>query len=220
MNSNSTAKTILCYGDSNTFGQRSDDVTKGRWPADTRWTGRLQQLLGDDYYIIEEGLSSRTTNIDYAQKPGRNGRTYLTSCLQSHHPLDLVVLMLGTNDLKDEFNRSAKAVARAVQQLVLDIQKFVEDYNYPTKILVVSPIYIDDTATHFTRLYDANYSHGSVLKSHELAGYLEETASTNNCAFFNAASVALPGEDGIHLSHDSHEALAQALSQCAMKLFN
>jgi lysophospholipase L1-like esterase len=197
MNNNSAAKTILCYGDSNTFGQRSDDVTKGRWPADTRWTGRLQQLLGDDYYVIEEGLSSRTTNIDYAQKPGRNGRTYLTPCLQSHYPLDLVVLMLGTNDLKDEFNRSAKDVAQTVQQLVMDIQKFAEEYNYPTKILVVSPIYIDDTVTHFAQLYGTNYSHGSVLKSHELAGYLKETASANNCAFFNAASVAVPGEDGI-----------------------
>jgi lysophospholipase L1-like esterase len=220
MNSNSAAKTILCYGDSNTFGQRSDDVTKGRWPADIRWTGRLQQLLGDDYYIIEEGLSSRTTDIDYTQKPGRNGRMYLTPCLQSHHPLDLVILMLGTNDLKDVFNRSAKDVAQAVLRLVLDIQKFAEEYNYPTKVLVISPIYIDDTATHFARLYNTNYSHSSVLKSHELAGYLEETANVNNCAFFNAASVAVPGEDGIHLSHDSHEVLAQALSKCLAKLFS
>jgi lysophospholipase L1-like esterase len=220
MNSNVAAKTILCYGDSNTFGQRSDDVTKGRWPADTRWTGRLQQVLGNDYSIIEEGLSSRTTDIGYAQKPGRNGRTYLTPCLQGHHPLDLVVLMLGTNDLKDEFDRSAQDVAQAMEQLVLDIQKFAAEYSHPTKILIVSPIYIDDTAAHFAELYDATYSHASVLKSHELAEYLKETARANDCAFFNAASVAMAGEDGIHLSYDSHEVLAQALGQCVTKLFS
>ncbi len=220
MNSNPAAKTILCYGDSNTFGQRSDDVTKGRWPADIRWTGRAQQLLGDDYYIIEEGLSSRTTDIDYTQKPGRNGRAYLTPCLQSHHPIDLVMLMLGTNDLKDEFDRSAQDVAQAVRRLVLDIQKFAKEYSYPTKILVVSPIHIEGTASHFAELYSARYSHASVLKSHELAGQLEETAQANDCAFFDAASVAVPGEDGIHLSYDSHEALAQSLSQCVTKLFS
>ena len=52
-------KTILCYGDSNTYGY--NPVTGGRWPEDIRWTGRLQQLLGDEYKVIEEGCNGRTT---------------------------------------------------------------------------------------------------------------------------------------------------------------
>src|SRR5476651_2205463 len=103
MTTNPNAITVLCYGDSNTWGQKPDK--SGRYPADIRWTGRLQQLLGNGYYIIEEGLGSRTTDLDYDKKSGRNGKIYLIPCLESHNPIDVVVLMLGTNDLKIEFDR-------------------------------------------------------------------------------------------------------------------
>ncbi len=73
MNTNPNAISILCYGDSNTYGQRPDG-TKGRYAADVRWTGQLQSLVGDGYCVIEEGLTSRTTNLEYAKKPGRNVR--------------------------------------------------------------------------------------------------------------------------------------------------
>lgn len=212
MNTNPSAKTILCYGDSNTFGQRSDEVSK-RWPADIRWTGQLQNALGNDYYVIEEGLSSRTTDLEYTKKPGRNGKTYLLPCLQSHHPLDMVVLMLGTNDLKDVFARSAQEVARAVEGLVLDVQAFATQYSHGTQILIVSPIHINDTAQNFVKLYTTNYSHASVQKSQELAQHLKAVAQAHGCAFFDAASVATPGEDGIHLSRESHDILATALHE-------
>lgn len=213
MNTKPSARTILCYGDSNTFGQRSDDVNKGRWPADVRWAGRLQQLLGDDHYIIEEGLSSRTTNIDYAKKPGRNGKTYLIPCLQSHNPISLVILMLGTNDFKDEFQRSAQDVADAVAELVTDIRQYAHNNDQQTQILIVSPIHIKADAPNFALLYGAKYGIGSVQKSLDLADCLAQTASDNQCMFFDAASVAEAGEDGLHFSKDSHESFAQALSK-------
>ena len=52
-------KSILCYGDSNTYGLMPD--SPDRYPRDVRWTGILQKKLGEDYYVIEEGLSGRTT---------------------------------------------------------------------------------------------------------------------------------------------------------------
>lgn len=207
MNTNPTAKTILCFGDSNTFGQRSDDVHKGRWPVTVRWTGRLQEALGSDYYVIEEGLSGRTTDVDYRAKPGRNGKAYLMPCLQSHTPLDAVVLMLGTNDLKEEFQRSAQDIANAVAGLVADIRK----NDSKTKIFVVSPIYIDAEAPSFEEFYIPTYSLAGMRRSHELAGVLEQVALTTRSVFFDAATVAHAGSDGIHFSKGSHWALANAL---------
>ena len=85
-------KTILCYGDSNTYGLRPD--SNQRYPREIRWTGLLQKSLGEDYYVIEEGLSGRTTLWDDPIEEHKNGKTYLFPCLESHSPIDLVVLML------------------------------------------------------------------------------------------------------------------------------
>ncbi len=107
-------KNILCYGDSNTWGYIAGkfDMTTmymERYPRTIRWTGRLQKLLGDDFYVIEEGLNGRTTNLEGIDPPDRNGKTYLLPCLYTHSPLDLVVLMLGCNDLKNVYGRSCSA---------------------------------------------------------------------------------------------------------------
>ena len=94
-------KTILCYGDSNTYGLMPD--SPDRYPRDVRWTGILQKKLGEDYYVIEEGLSGRTTLWDDPIEEHKNGKKYLLPCLETHKPLDLVVIMLGTNDLDHMF---------------------------------------------------------------------------------------------------------------------
>jgi len=207
MNTNPTAKTILCYGDSNTWGQKPD---KGRYAADVRWTGLLQNALGENYYVIEEGLSSRTTDIDYASKPGRNGKTYLAPCLDSHRPLDLVIVMLGTNDLKIEFDRSAKDIAEAVRGLV---QLIREKSSESTKILLVSPILVDDTKHIFQQLYTTHYNHDSVTKSKQLGGEIERIASEMGCSFADASKVAAPGDDGIHFSVEAHKGLGTLLAR-------
>ena len=157
MNTDPTAKNILCYGDSNTWGQ-TPDKTGQRRPANIRWTGVLQKNLGNGYSVIEEGLSSRTTDLDYAKKPGRNGRVYLEPCLDSHAPLDIVVLMLGTNDFKIEFNRSAVEIAEATLELVKLIQEKTAKYDgNPAKIVLVSPILVDGNAPRIKEWYAAHY---------------------------------------------------------------
>ena len=94
-------KSILCYGDSNTYGLMPD--SPDRYPRDVRWTGILQKKLGEDYYVIEEGLSGRTTLWDDPIEEHKNGKKYLLPCLDSQKPVDLVILMLGTNDLINSF---------------------------------------------------------------------------------------------------------------------
>lgn len=212
MNINSEAKTILCYGDSNTWGQ-TPDRTGHRYPANVRWTGVLQARLGADYYVIEEGLSSRTTDLDYAKKPGRNGLTYLEPCLDSHAPIDTVILMLGTNDLKTEFNRSVEEIAQATQGLVELIQNKAAKYNgTPAKVLLVSPILIDGGAPRHKEWYSDYYDASSLKKSKELAAQLERIEHTTGCQFVDAAQVARAGQDGIHFDKASHGTLGELLA--------
>ena len=108
---------ILCFGDSNTFGRKSVSFnpeetpivfSQDRFQQNERWTGVMANKLGKDYYVIEEGLCGRTTVLDDpVGGEHRNGKKYLLPCLESHAPLDLVILMLGTNDLKVKFSMSA-----------------------------------------------------------------------------------------------------------------
>jgi lysophospholipase L1-like esterase len=211
MNTNPTAKTILCYGDSNVWGQKPD--MSGRFPANLRWTGLLQQALGVDYYVIEEGLSSRTTDLEYSRKPGRNGKAYLEPCLDSHAPLDIVILMLGTNDPKIEFNRNAQDVAKALEGLITIIQnKTVKEGSNPAKILLVSPTLIDDQAPDFAKRYTpSHYNHESAVKSEQLATNLRTVANETGCYFIDAAAIAKAGVDGIHFDQDAHRALGELL---------
>ena len=90
-------RTILCFGDSNTWGDPPGG--NGRFAWHERWTGILQSSLGDGFRVIEEGLCGRTTCFDDPFSPNRNGLAYLTVALETHCPLDLLIIMLGTNDL-------------------------------------------------------------------------------------------------------------------------
>lgn len=211
MNTRPDATTILCYGDSNTWGQKPDKT--GRFPSDGRWTGKLQELLGDDYYIIEEGLSSRTTDLDYDRKPGRNGKTYLEPCLDSHNPIDVCILMLGTNDLKTEFNRTAADIAEALHGLVSIIKERAKASNGGSpRVILVSPIHIDHTAPDFADFDTGNYNKAAAAKSRKLAQEVQRVAEALGCEFVDAAQVATAGSDGLHLTAESHQALASLLS--------
>ena len=108
-------RTILCYGDSNTWG--FDPATERRFPREVRWPGRLQSALGEEWHVVEEGLNGRTTTLESPIAPGKNGLDYLVPCLDSHAPLDAVVIFLGTNDLADRYGLTATDVARAAGRL-------------------------------------------------------------------------------------------------------
>jgi lysophospholipase L1-like esterase len=212
MTANPDAITVLCYGDSNTYGQHPDKIH--RYPANVRWTGRLQQLLGDACYIVEEGLGSRTTDLDYDRKPGRNGKTYLAPCLQSHNPLDIIIIMLGTNDLKMEYRRKADEIAAALASLVDDVRQYAQGKDGAApKILLVSPTLINDQAPNFAKFYTEYYDAEAVAESYKLAAAIALTAKQLGCGFFEAATVAEGGDDGLHWSEPSHERFAANIEQ-------
>jgi len=213
MNTRPDAITVLCYGDSNTWGQTPDK--SGRYPANVRWTGKLQDTLGSAYEVIEEGLNSRTTDLDYGpERPGRNGKPYLLPCLVSHNPLSYVVVMLGTNDLKLQFDRSAAHITGALGGLVEDIKTYGKDAaGQPPRIILVSPILVDETAARFAAFNAGYYDHDSVSKSQQLAGQIGELANQTGCLFVDAATVAHAGDDGIHFDEPSHGALGELLAK-------
>ncbi|MFI5782969.1 GDSL-type esterase/lipase family protein [Nocardia sp. NPDC051570] len=207
---NPNATRVLCYGDSNTHGAQPDDTT--RWPIDIRWTGQLQQRLGDDYDVIEEGLGGRTTDLDQADRPGGNGRAYLTPCLLSHCPLDIIVLMLGTNDVKARFDRPVERIAEALGGLVDDIRSvaYGRDGHVPT-IVVVTPVPVDDRAARFAESSD-EYDLISVAKSRGLAAAYREFAEAQGLLFADAGAVGSVGADGVHLDAASHGRIAEMIS--------
>ncbi|MBR0402477.1 MAG: hypothetical protein IJH73_08230, partial [Lachnospiraceae bacterium] len=121
-------KNILCFGDSNTYGFSPDWVKGnfGRHDRSVRWTGRLQELLGDEYRIIEEGLSGRPTVFADPTMADMSGLPYFRPCLKSHMPLDLVIIMLGTNDMKHRFNMLPVDIAKEAEAL----GEIVQSYPY------------------------------------------------------------------------------------------
>jgi lysophospholipase L1-like esterase len=209
VNTNPVASTILCFGDSNTHGMPSDDEDYVRLPADVRWTGRLQHLLGDEYYVIEEGLNGRTTDLDYDDRPGCNGRPYFLSCLLSHRPLDAVVVMLGSNDLKIRFDRSPAEVAAALDGYVDDVEQNAEDRaGGVPRILLMCPAPLDDSRPAFAEMTSPNFDAAAVGKSRRLSAELRRVAGARGVLFADAATVAQVGADGLHLSLDSHDRIA------------
>jgi lysophospholipase L1-like esterase len=208
---NPAAFTVLCFGDSNTFGQ--PDEGRGRLPSDARWTGKLQQILGTDYAIIEEGLGGRTTDLDDPDRDDRNGRKYFQPCLRSHSPLDMVVVMLGNNDLKTKFGRGIEEVGAALEGYIDNIEAtaWTRSGGVPT-VLLVSPIHLDDSQPAF-REESSEYDAESVRKSRDLGAAIHRVAERRGALFVDAASVARPGLDGVHLSYDSHERLSKLIAQ-------
>jgi lysophospholipase L1-like esterase len=210
-------KTILCYGDSNTWGW--DPQTMERFAPDVRWTGVLQGKLGSGYRVIEEGLNGRTTVWDDPLDPHRNGRAYLPACLLSHMPIDLVILMLGTNDLKTRFAASVYEIADAAGTLVDMIltSETGRDGGAP-EVLVVAPPPLGDVSAFGGD--DPSYEGvelsfaGGLEKSKGFAKHYRRVSDAYGVRFFDAGSVVQSSPvDGIHWEASSHRALGEALAE-------
>ena len=205
-------KRVLCYGDSNTWG--FDPVTRDRYPAHIRWTGVLAERLGPDFAVIEEGLNGRTTRWDDPIEPGRNGLTYLRPCVESHRPLDMIIVMLGTNDLKHRFALNASDIAQSAAGLAEQARLFgrTEDGVHPTVLLVAPP-----AVTTLTQL-DQMFA-GAVEKSRQFSHYYRLAAGWANLPFFDAGAVIVSSEkDGIHFDADEHRTLGEALASEVLRL--
>ena len=194
---------ILCFGDSNTYGYRPDG--SGRFDADTRWTGLLQKKLGTNDRIIEEGLCGRTTVFSDELREGRRGLDTIGILLESHAPVDLLILMLGTNDCKTRYNASAGTIVKGLEQVITKAQK---SSSHPFRLLVISPILLAPGVGDPG--FDPEFNKGSELVSQNLATEYKKIAARYHADFLDAASVANASEtDRQHLDALGHRLLVQ-----------
>ena len=191
-------KHIICYGDSNTHGYCA--MNDGRFDENERWTCLLQKSLGEDYLILEEGLSGRTTSFRDPVFEGLSGLDYLYPCLMSHEPVDLLVIMLGTNDTKERFSAGAPAIGLGMIRLVKKaISKEYENSNV-----------------------SGTMGKGCAEKSQGLAAEYERIADQFGCYYLDANKVvqAAPNDiDHMHLTAQGHKELAAALDKKIREIF-
>lgn len=211
-------KRILVYGDSNTWGYIPvESGPTERYPADVRWTGVMQAELGEGYEVIEAGLSARTTDVadptlSHISGAGLDGSAALSATIATHLPLDLVVIMLGTNDVKTQFDRSPFRIALGMGKLV-DI---VEDTGsgvgteYPTpEVLVLAPpplgkLHPEGRAERFA---------GGVEKTKELPRYYRAIAEAAEADFLDVGSLTeTDGIDGVHFSAEAHGKIGKGVA--------
>ena len=205
-------KTVLCYGDSNTWGYRADNAE--RFSPDIRWTGVMSAILGDGYAIIEEGLNGRTTVFDDPIEGFKNGETYLTPCLDTHAPIDIVVIMLGTNDLKMRFSVSAYDIAGGMEKLIKIIKSSESGIHHaPPKVLLLSPAPVGKL-TDFAEMLE-----GAQDKSKKFAKYYSDIAARHDCAFLDIGTVAKTSDiDGIHYDEAAHAAIGKAVAKTVLAM--
>lgn len=196
-------KTVLCFGDSNTWGADPRDIS--RFPYQVRWPTALQRSLGEDWLVIPEGLSNRTTGFDDPLIPERNGRHSFAMVADSHTPLDWVVVMLGTNDAKHYFSHSPEEAAMAVGEIAEMAQE------RGAKALIVAPVPL----TWPIRF--SEFDEQSVAFSERLANLYQAESMRRSCSFLDAGSLIRASElDGVHLDEAAHERLGTAVATLLM----
>lgn len=204
-------RTILCYGDSNTHGTRPmrDLNGAGRFDHDARWPSAMARALGPEYDVIAEGHPGRTTvHDDPMEGEYRNGFRVLPAILESHKPLDMVILMLGTNDLKNCFHVSAADIAFCLDRLIRVIRTAGAgpDGQAP-QVLVIAPPPILEVGCL------AEMFAGGAAKSHQLGGAVQTMTTRMDAGFFDAGGVIQVSPlDGIHFEAEAQVALGLAMS--------
>ena len=203
-------KHILCLGDSNTHGYCADpkDCADGgiRFNEDERWTCRLQAALGSDYLVTEEGLSGRTTVFVDPIHESMDALSVLYPILKSHECIDLLIIMLGTNDVKERFAANEYVIGVGMERLIQRAKTIDCWGTQKPNLLVVAPPRIGDG------FHDAVMGNGCVERSRGVAEQFRIVAERNQVHFLNAADCEFNQVDFMHLTRKGHAQLAEKLA--------
>ena len=204
-------KHIVCLGDSNTHGYCADpmDCADGgnRFNENERWPRVLEKLLGEEYLVLEEGLSGRTTVFPDPLHEGMPALDVVTPILMSHEPVDLLIIMLGTNDTKDRLGMNAACIGLGMERLVRKCMSVDCWGGKKPNILIVSPPPIGDA------LNDPCMGIHCAEKSRGLAKYYREKAELLGVHFMDAAGCEFNQIDYMHLTRQGHAQLAERFAQ-------
>lgn len=211
-------KHILCIGDSNTHGLCTDPSESAdhgsRYNEEERWTCLLQKALGAEYLVIEEGLSGRTCVYDDPDMDSVNLLPVLHALLNSHEPLDLVILMLGTNDSKAKFNTDAKKITKGMQILVEEAKSVPCWGKNGPKILIVAPVPIEEGVIY------PDFNEKSVETTKTLAREYAFLAVAERADFLDAGGCELTSVDHVHLTKRGHRQLAERMEAAVREIMN
>ncbi|GAA0244916.1 SGNH/GDSL hydrolase family protein [Faecalicatena contorta] len=203
-------KRILCFGDSNTWGAVPAEGT--RHPDDVRWTGILAAELGNEYQVIEEGYNGRTTVHDDPVENRLSGIAYFEACLDSQSPLDLIILMLGTNDLKARFGVDPYTIAFGFGRYLNAVKTVPMAGNRP-EVLLAAPLLIDPSYKDVPLFLDM-FGEGAVERSEKFAEAYEAFAKENGVHFIDASKYGKASvRDGVHMEAEYHEKLGKAFAE-------
>ena len=206
---------VVCFGDSNTHGTcpmaHLDDVR--RFDAATRWTGGLRAALPDGYALVEEGHPGRmTVHSDPIEGAHKNGIASLPVVLESHRPIALVIIKLGTNDLKARLTVTAQDIALSAGRLVdVVLGSDSGPRRGAPKVLLVAPPPIEEAGCL------AEMFAGGAAKSRRVAAHMAREAEARGVGFLDAGrEIAVSGVDGIHYEAEAHAELGRAIAAAAM----
>lgn len=209
-------KHVLCLGDSNTHGYCADpaDCADGGtcFNEDERWTCRLQTALGDAFLVTEEGLGGRTSVFVDPLHESMDALSVAYALLKSHEVIDLLIIMLGTNDTKERFHANAATIAAGIERLVQKCKTTDCWGAHAPNILLVCPPPIG------AGFHDDVMGAGCVEKSVALPPYLRQVAERNGCHFFDARDCEFNSVDFMHLSKKGHARLAEQLAMLVPKI--
>jgi lysophospholipase L1-like esterase len=205
-------KTILAYGDSITYG--ANPLIGGpRHAHEDRWPSVLEAGLGGQARVIAEGLGGRTTvHDDWYASADRNGARILPTLLASHGPLDAVIIMLGTNDLKPFRGKTALEASYGIRRLVQVVRGHAAENGVTApQIVIVSPPHLCPTNVH-PEMMDHFGQADAIAQSKLFATYYKRRADELGTAFFDASTVAQPDpNDGVHLDAGNTRAIGEGL---------
>ena len=218
-------KEILIYGDSNTWGYIpvpfEPPLAVNRRGEDLRWPCVTARALGEDYHVIEEGLSGRRSIYGEGEDLPVNGEPYLTPCLLTHSPIDLVVIMLGTNDLRTEYGVTRETLGVGITRLV-DIIQALPDCGRdvkPPKILIIAPGLIVRPDSFMEHYVNRGSERGEELSA-AFGECYAQVAAEKGCAFLDAKDfVTTSPIDGLHIDDESHQRLGLAVAEKIKEIF-
>jgi lysophospholipase L1-like esterase len=198
-------KTILCYGDSLIWGHR---VGGERFSYEETIPAILQSLLSDEYLVVNEGLRSRTINTDDDKQTNRNGLVYFPVALETYDPISAVVIMLGTNDTKDRFQKIADEMVVGISEYINIIQGFplTNSKTVPKIILCIPPM----ISPQFLRS-TSQFSERSNTLLQEYAELLRLYSSEHKITRVDCSDISACELDGVHLSPEINTDIAKRI---------
>lgn len=198
-------KKIICFGDSNTFGFNPNNGS--RYDSNTRWTGILAKMLGDEFVVAEEGCNNRTGFFSNPDGVLQSGQKYLPLCLEKHKNINIFIFALGTNDLQKFFSIDENIVREGLKNII----NFVRKNNPTVKIILIPPVVLSENVLQCG--FSFQFDSFSIKNSIKMQSVYENIAQEENCEFLNLNQYVSPSaDDGLHFDEASHRIIAEKIA--------